>query len=122
MTTEAHMFTPTDSTLQARAKALNDALTNYRNLKACVSHVGDELWMDRIGTKEELEYAYKVSINTFQHALKTFSSQELYEALEHGLISENDLREVQSIQRQKAQKEDFMEQSVFDILTNIGPI
>ena len=99
MSDHAHSFNPKDNSLENRAKALARALRDHRNVTKSMDLMNKNQAHERLGTREEIQYALKTSQNTLEKELKSLSSAEIQQAQVKGLLSKEDVQELEIAQR-----------------------
>ncbi len=104
MTDNAHIFTPKDNSLSERVSAYQTVFKSYLNAEASLKFTDDEKWSDTLGEREEIEQAYKISIDSLKMATKQISVNEMRKAKEQGLIDQGELLEFVQNKRQQEMK------------------
>ncbi len=100
MVHHAHTFNPKDNSLEMRAEALIKALGEHKTAKASMRLANENKAHERLGTKEEIEYALQASKNTIEKGLKSFSSAEM-EHVQNNLLSPEQAQELEKVKRQE---------------------
>ena len=101
MTDKAHIFTPKNNSLKERVSAYQYVFKSYLNAEASIKFADDENWSDTLGEREEVEQAYKISIDSLKLATQQISIEEMKQAKEQGLISQDELFEFVQNKRQQ---------------------
>jgi len=100
-----HIFTPKDDSLFERVSAYLNVFKSYLNAEASIKFADDENWSDTLGEREEIEQAYKISIDSLKLATEQISVDEMKQAKEQGFISQDELLEfVQNKRQQEIRK------------------
>ena len=78
--TTDHIFTPKDSSLEARIDAFRNVYEAWQNAEASMRFADDSQWKDSLGSKEEIQEALNISIRSLNLASGSFSKEEIREA------------------------------------------
>ncbi len=89
-----HIFTPQDDSLAERIRAYRSVAEAYRNAEASLKHMNNDEWSDQLGEKQEIKQAHEICQRSFQIATQSISQDELQQAIEHGLLSDEEVREL----------------------------
>lgn len=117
MTETAHIFTPADESLKAKASAWKKVAASYNNLKKSQAKMNakpqDKAWANRIGTEQEVADASKIIEHSLSKAAASFNQEALKQAQQDNLLSSEDVknivitqRKVQAQQRSNTQNKD----------------
>ncbi len=82
-----------------QAEALARALRDHKNATKSMDLINNNQAHERLGTREEIQYALKASHNTLDKGLRTLSSAEIQQAQDKGLLSKEEIQELAIIQR-----------------------
>ena len=95
MTETAHIFTPTDDSLEARIKAYQSSVNLLFSAEQSRKTIkrDDREDTNYIGTKEEVDEAYVIARNSMSEALNAISVSEIEEALEKSYITKVQAKE-----------------------------
>ena len=104
MADTAHIFTPKDDTLKARAEAYRQVYQAWLNAESSLKFLEDDEWSDTLGDREEVERALSISIHSLQVAADAFTKEEIAEARKAQLIEDHEALElIQSKRQQESQ-------------------
>lgn len=103
MDTKAHSYHPKDNSQEAKFEAFVQVLREYRNAAASMDLANKNEAHERLGTKEEIEYAFRASQNTIEKGLKSLSSAEI-EYVQTNLLSPQEAQELEKLRRQEMMK------------------
>ena len=84
---KAHFYHPTDDSLAQRVKAFQGAYSAWLNIEASFHYYDKEGWTDRLGEKDDLEAAMKITQNTLNKAVSSFNYNELTIIADKKLLS-----------------------------------
>ena len=113
MVHHAHTFNPKNNSLEMRAEALIKALDEHKIAKASMRLANENKAHERLGTKEEIEYALQASKNTIEKGLKNFSSAEM-EHVQNNVLSPEQAQELERFKRQELIKSSRTKSSTKD--------
>ena len=94
MSATAHTFTPRNQSFDERIRSCKKVLESYRNADVSVQHFDQKEWTDRLGTKEEIEFAKSVAENGMRQAIASIELSELHYAKEQGLLSSEEVMQL----------------------------
>jgi len=98
MVHNAHTFNPKDDSLEMRAEALIEALREHKDATTSMKLVKENKAHERLGTKEEIEYALQASKNTIEKGVNSFSTAEM-EHIQKKILSPQQLQELEKAKR-----------------------
>jgi hypothetical protein len=104
MVDNSHIFTPKDNSLTELVSAYQTVFKSYLNAEASIKFLDDDKWSDTLGERQEVEQAYKISIDSLKMATEKINVDEMKKAKEQGLIDQNDLFEFVQNKRQQEMK------------------
>ena len=104
MADNSHIFTPKDNSLTELVSAYQTVFKSYLNAEASIKFLDDDKWSDTLGERQEVEQAYKISIDSLKMATEKINVDEMKKAKEQGLIDQNDLFEFVQNKRQQEMK------------------
>lgn len=104
MVDNSHIFTPKDNSLTELVSAYQTVFKSYLNAEASIKFLDDDEWSDSLGERQEVEQAYKISIDSLKMATEKINVNEMKKAKEQGLIDQNDLFEFVQNKRQQEMK------------------
>lgn len=93
---EAHFYHPIDDSLEEKAKAYSEAYKAWQNIEASFQFHDQQGWEDRLGSKEDLQTAMKITQSTLDKAVESFSIEELYSLTQKGLVASDELTLIES--------------------------
>lgn len=96
MSSSAHIYTPEDDSLEARIHAYKTMRNELSNIKASQKLSQNKEWQDRLGTQEELQQAHNIIKNSLSATLNNISSIDLQKAQEQGLMTSNEVSELEA--------------------------
>jgi hypothetical protein len=115
MADTTHIFTPKDNSLFERVSAYQTVFKSYLNAEASLKFADDENWSDTLGEREEIEQAYKISIDSLKMATEQISADEMKQTKEQGLIDQGELLEFVQNKRQQEIKNTRNKNSSFNL-------
>ena len=98
--TTDHIFTPKDSSLEARIEAFRNVYEAWQNAEASMKFADDNGWKDTLGSKEEIQEALNISTRSLHLATSTFSKEEIRQAQKNNLLQTHEVQKIVSTQRQ----------------------
>lgn len=93
---EAHFYHPIDDSLEEKAKAYSQAYKAWQNIEASFHFHDQQGWVDRLGSKEDLQTAMKITQSTLDKAVESFSIEELHSLAQKGLVASDELTLIES--------------------------
>lgn len=93
---EAHFYHPIDDSLEEKAKAYSEAYKAWQNIEASFQFHDQQGWEDRLGSKEDLQTAMKITQSTLDKAVESFSIEELHSLTQKGLVESDELTLIES--------------------------
>lgn len=94
----ATIFTPKDNSLASRVEAWKQVYQANEQFKASLNTQGSE-WQDRLGEKTDRKFAEQTITASFNQACASLSKDELKQAQEQGLLSNQDIQAIVISQR-----------------------
>ena len=105
MPDSAHTYTPKNNSLEERIRSCRSALESFRSAEQSKKCAHDKEWTDRLGSPEEIQYAFDVSQNSVERAAASLDISELYYAKEQGLLTNEDLEQLTRVKKLDFPKE-----------------
>ncbi|MEL6710823.1 MAG: hypothetical protein AAFO08_03800, partial [Pseudomonadota bacterium] len=93
MRNNEHIYTPQDSTLEARIKAYKQVHTAWLQAEASLKFLEEDEWSDTLGDRDEVEQAYQIAVRSLSIAEQDLSLEEVSRALEKNLLESWEARE-----------------------------
>lgn len=94
----ATIFTPKDNSLASRVEAWKQVYQANKQLKVSLN-TQDEDWQDRLGEQADREFAEQTISASFHQACASLSQNELKQAQQLGLLSNQDIQAIVISQR-----------------------
>ena len=104
MDKSAHIFNPTDDSLESRMNAYRDVHQAWMCAEMSLKYADDPEWKGTLGTQEEIEAGYQVSIQGMRKALASISIEDIDKAQDRGFI---DASEAKQMAMQKLDEQQF---------------
>ena len=104
MTDTAHIFTPKDDSLEARADANRSVYQAWMNAEASLKFLEDDEWRDTLGDREEVQQALDISIHSLHVAADAFSKEDIAKARADHLLETVEADELIQTKRQQEMK------------------
>lgn len=101
MQSQSHIFNPQDNTFDERIRSYKSVLNAYRNMESSLDYMNEREWSDRLGSSEEISEAQVIVDNSLKIAIDSIQPSEIQEAEAKGLLSSEDLRLIEQIERQQ---------------------
>lgn len=95
----AHIFTPKDDSLEARAKAYCNVYQAWQNAEASLKFHENDEWRDTLGEREEVQQALDISIHSLDVAAESFSKEDIAKAKAEHLLENSEVVELVRTQR-----------------------
>ena len=91
-----HTQEPQTADLEAKVNGYKRAMWTYADLKDRLESYASKSkeWQNLAGSKDDLEYAFLSTANSLKNYLKSFSTSELNQAQEQGLLTPEECREM----------------------------
>ncbi|SET71398.1 hypothetical protein [Thalassotalea agarivorans] len=106
MADSAHIDFSEGSSLQSKARAYQKASAAHRDIENSMEHAdADNDWAQRLGSAQELQDAKKIIENSRIQAARSFTTEDIQEATEQELISEQEARQLIAIRRKAEMQE-----------------
>lgn len=86
----ATIYNPQNNSLESRIKALKETRLALDNAEHYLHQNKTKGFDSVIGTKEEIEYAFSVSENSYQQAIDSLSRSDLTKAKDQKLLSQSE--------------------------------
>lgn len=99
MTDTAHIFTPKDDSLEARAEAYRSVYQAWLNAEASLKFSEDDDWRDTLGEREEIQQALDISIHSLDMAVEAFSNEDIAKLKTEHLLEDAEVVELVRTQR-----------------------
>lgn len=104
MTESENIFNPIDGSLEARVEAYRRVHEAWLNAEASLKYLENDEWADTLGDREEVKKALDISINSLNIAANSFSKEDISEARERKLLSDDEAIELVHTKRKQEQK------------------
>lgn len=84
------IFNPLDDSLAERIRAYRSVHEAWLNIEASLKVADDPEWSNTLGERQDVETAHKDILEGFQEALQAISVEDIDNAKEQGLMSEDE--------------------------------
>jgi hypothetical protein len=88
------IYNPEGSAYAEKIAALRNVLRARRDVQKSKEYADDPVWVDVLGSPAEIAHAEEIIENSLSVAARTFQKAELMQAMEDGMLSDGELREV----------------------------
>ena len=92
MTETAHIFTPTNDSLEERIRSYRSVSTAFNQAESSLDLIGDQEWSDVLGEREDVEQAYAITKRSLNMAVQSINADELQQAISAGLMTDREVR------------------------------
>ncbi len=96
-----HIYTPEDDSLEARISAYKTVREAWLNAEASLKFLDDDLWADRLGDRDNVEEAYRISTRSLQMATDAISQDEIQKGIAQGFVDVSEAREFMQHKRRE---------------------
>jgi hypothetical protein len=72
-----HIYAPDGDSLEARVSAYKTVREAWLNVEASLKFLDDDLWADRLGDRDNVEEAYRISPRSLKMATDAISQDEM---------------------------------------------
>ena len=96
-----HIYTPDGDSLEARISAYKAVREAWLNAEASLKFLDDDLWADRLGDRDNVEEAYRISTRSLKMATDAISQDEIQIAITQGFVDADEAREFMQHKRRE---------------------
>ena len=96
-----HIYTPDGDSLEARVSAYKTVRDAWLNAEPSLKCLDDDLWADRLGDRDNVEEAYRISTRSLKMATDAISQKEIQIAIAQDFVDVGEAREFMQHKRRE---------------------